>query len=125
MSQGRTLYDCYKNPSAEKIAKWEQIEQEIMERGGYAVNVSANTFKFTVRYMYRDNEDIEHYVYISSTKHEDYKRYTTAIYIGGRFIRNAVWYMTSDDKYLRRTKMLYNKLKKWNNDVMLVTFVKG
>lgn len=75
MASGRTLYDVYKNPSREKRDAWERIEREIQERKGYNVCVSGSTYSFSVTYLYLDNEDIIHRVYITPSNYYDTKVY--------------------------------------------------
>jgi hypothetical protein len=124
MAHGKTLYECYKNPSATKIAIWEKIAQEIRERNGYDVDVSANTFHFTVRYMYKDDEGVEHYRFISQVNDVDLKKYTTAVYLNGKFSHNSSYYCRDDEQYNRKMTRFYNRLKKFHSDITLVTYVR-
>jgi len=124
MSHGSSLYECYKKPSATKVAIWKRIAQEIQERNGYDVDVSANTWNFTVSYLYEDDDGIEHYRYISHGNDMDLKRYTTAIYINGKFYHKSRYYCRDDAHYNRKMTRLYNKLKKFHSDITLVTYVR-
>lgn len=123
MSHGKTLYECYKKPSATKVAIWKRIEKEIQERGGYAVDVAGNCYTFSVRYMYRDSEGIEHLVHISPSKAEDRKKYHTAFYIDGKYSHCEGFFCTTPEQYERQMVRLYNRIAKVATNVTIVTHV--
>ena len=67
----RTLYDCYANPSAQKVQAWERIKKEMSEKVGIGLTViSYNTNIFTCAYLMHVEEHKTVLVYITPTKRE-------------------------------------------------------
>ena len=55
---GRTLEQCYNNPSTAKISAYNAIRREMIENNGDCLTVlSYNTFMFTCAYTYIDGNN--------------------------------------------------------------------
>lgn len=66
MRDSRSLYDAYKNPSREKEKAWEYCRDLCNEKNGYDLSVIGNnTFAFSAGFRFMDDNNKEHFVYIT------------------------------------------------------------
>ena len=71
-TQNRGLYECYANPSANKIRAYNQILDEKYEKCGFDLRVlSFNSFMFTVAYTYLNDKGEEVLVYHTPTRRQE------------------------------------------------------